>query len=151
MAFLNSNTDTGQRAAETASEIRMAEESCKTAKNAINDAMLALGKTVYEAEKEKTDSAFNEEIALVTDRIKKSELWKQYRLTLEGKMRCDACGAIITSDSLFCNKCGTGIEPLDFTPLGLDAPAPAVRTCPSCGAELAEDALFCEKCGQKVE
>ena len=106
MAFLNSNTSTTQRAPETAPEIRMAEESCKSAKMAINDAMLALGKTVYEAEKEKTDSAFKEEIALVTDRIKKSELWKQYRLTLEGKMKCEACGAELVDDAMFCEKCG---------------------------------------------
>lgn len=156
MSFLDDITNGAQKAQPIPPEIQQAEQKCRNAENAVNDALLALGKQVYESAKEKTDSEFGEQISQVTESIKKSELWKQYRLALEGKMKCEKCGAIITSDSVFCNKCGTSIAPLDFSSLGLNASTPATSSatpnnvCPSCGATLVEGAAFCEKCGNKI-
>lgn len=140
-------------------EIKMAEQKCNEAENAVNDAMLALGRQYYKANKDNAESEFAEQIAQITECTKKVTLWSQYRLTLEGKMKCESCNAIITSDSLFCNKCGTRVEAMDFSNLEIDtAPseetvfAPVVdnNVCPACGAPLVSNALFCEQCGQKI-
>ncbi len=156
MSFLDGITNGAQKAQiqSIPPEIQQTEQSCRSAENAVNDALLALGKQVYESNKEKDTSEFGEQISQVTECIKKSELWKQYRLTLEGKMKCEKCGAIITSDSAFCNKCGASIEAPDFSSLGINnsipTPTTVSNTCPKCGAALVSDAAFCEKCGTKI-
>lgn len=152
MALFNGITNGVQKAQSTPPEILQADQSCQHAENAVNDALLVLGRKVYDTYKNTSDSNFNEQVAQVTDCIKKSELWKQYRLTLEGKMKCDKCAAIITSDSSFCNKCGTRIEPLNFDSLGISThkPVATTNTCSSCGAPLVDGAMFCEKCGCKI-
>ena len=69
-----------------------------------------------------------------------------------GKTLCEHCGAIITSDSAFCNKCGGKIEPRDFSAIGAgpDEHEAMQSLCPTCGSPLVEGAVFCEKCGNRV-
>lgn len=152
MALFNGITSGAQKNPAVSPEIQQADHNCSEAESAANTAMLALGKKYYEENKENSASEYAEQISEVTACLKKESLWKQYRLTLEGKMKCEKCGAIITSDSAFCNKCGTSIEPLDFSSLGLKTPDTTTtsNSCPSCGAPLISDAMFCEKCGHKI-
>lgn len=132
--------------------IQKAEQSCASAEKVVNEALLALGKKYFEDNRDNLSSEYSEQISEVAEAIKKEKLWRQYRLSLEGKMKCDKCGAIITSDSVFCNKCGTSIEPLDFSSINLDTPVAPVSSgfCQTCGATLIPGAIFCEKCGSKV-
>ena len=46
---------------------------------------------------------------------------------------CTGCGNQLTSDMLFCPKCGTK----------------QAKVCPNCQTPLMEDAMFCHKCGTK--
>lgn len=46
---------------------------------------------------------------------------------------CTGCGNQLTSDMLFCPKCGTKQS----------------KVCPNCQTPLMEDAMFCHKCGTK--
>lgn len=152
MALFDGIANGMQKNPSVSPEIQQAEKNCNMAESAVNAAMLALGKKYYEENKENSASEYAEQITEVTECIKKESLWKQYRLTLEGKMKCEKCGAIITSDSAFCNKCGTSIKPLDFSSLGINSPdtSNTINSCPSCGAPLVSDAMFCEKCGHRL-
>ena len=52
---------------------------------------------------------------------------------------CPSCGALLQAGSLFCHKCGRGVEPaVDIT----DG-----KTCQRCGYRIARDAKYCPVCG----
>lgn len=51
--------------------------------------------------------------------------------------KCKYCGALLSEDSSFCEKCGK--------PIGGDEE----RHCPFCGKVMSPDALFCTFCGKK--
>ena len=136
-------------------EIRKAEESCRKAEEAKNEALQALGMAVFETDKDETSSKYTEEIKTIQKRIEEEKLWLQYRLNLEGKVRCDSCGAVITSDSAFCNKCGSPIPAKDFSSLGVYAPVQSESSgnivCPKCGSTMQQGIAFCMKCGTKLD
>lgn len=54
--------------------------------------------------------------------------------------KCQKCGAALTENARFCQRCGTLCEPEKQ-----DAP-----TCASCGKSLREGVLFCAACGAPV-
>lgn len=139
----------------TMSPIAQAEQNCQNAKRELEGAYLSLGKLFFEKNKDNAASEFVEQISEIKEKKDKETLWNQYRLSLEGKTLCEHCGVVITSDSLFCNKCGGKIAPRDFSPIGIsaiqnDVTAP-LNVCPTCGSPLVEGAAFCEKCGTKVQ
>ncbi len=132
-----------------------AEEGFRNAEMATQNALLALGKKVYETEKDDAGSKYLADIQSINSFAEKENLWQLYRLSLEGKTRCDSCGAIITSDSLFCNKCAASVPARDFSAIGISLAGPAAasdhnKKCPNCGHPVPEDMMFCEKCGTKV-
>lgn len=47
---------------------------------------------------------------------------------------CPQCGARLSADSKFCNKCGAKIK----------------STCPGCGAAITPGSKFCSQCGQPL-
>lgn len=126
----------------------------QSARETVKEEICSLGKQYFEANKDNTDSEFYNQISIIKECIEKEKLWYQYRLSLEGKLQCDSCKAIITADSAFCNKCGASIKPQDFTLIGIPANQqgyiPSLGVCPSCGSSLVPGAAFCEKCGHKL-
>ena len=134
--------------------VLQADQSCKAAKDAVKEAIQALGGMYFEANQNNEESEFYSQIAKVKECMEKEKLWHLYRLSLEGKTQCDSCGAIITADSAFCNKCGAGIESRDFSLIGISQIQSdnnmSSNVCPSCGSPLVSGAIFCEKCGYKV-
>ena len=139
------------------SQVFQVDQKCQEAANAVKMAIFELGQKYYDANKENAEAEFCDLVKNVNECKEKEKLWEQYKLGLEGKMRCEACGAIITSDSLFCNKCGVSIKPIDFSSI-ISQPqpqqietAPLEKVCPSCGSPLAEGDIFCEKCGCKLQ
>ena len=121
----------------------------------IREAYLALGKAVYEAEKENVDSKYFREIREIIKYQDTEALWDLYKLSLEGKTKCDSCSAIITSDSAFCNKCGAKVPERDFSALDIEGQFSSddsgdKKVCPNCGKPLPEGAVFCEKCGTRI-
>lgn len=143
------------------SEIAQADAKCKEAQNNLSAAFYELGKKYFEDQKDSDNNEYISQISEIKNLIEKEVLCTQYRLSFEGKMRCESCKAIITSDSAFCNKCGTPITPWDFSSIvGAPQsepkviqeaePAPKQNVCPKCGASTVPGAAFCEKCGQAL-
>lgn len=66
------------------------------------------------------------------------------RLALQGLRKCEKCGNVLIVDSVFCNKCGDKLEPLQLDP------QPMAMHCPQCGSLLNADAAFCSTCGHKL-
>ena len=134
--------------------VLQADQSCKAAKDAVKEAIQALGGMYFEANQNNEESEFYDQIAKVKKCKEKEKLLHLYRLSLEGKTQCDSCGAIVTADSAFCNKCGADIKPRDFSFIGISQMQSnnnmSSNVCPSCGSPLVVDALFCEKCGYKI-
>lgn len=154
MGLLDSKRPVAGAVAEPEPAIVQADQSCRTAEQAVRKAVQALGEAYFQANKDRADAEFHDQIAAVKDCMEKARLWFLYRLSLEGKVQCDSCGAIITVDSTFCNKCGSSIPPRDYSVIGMaqpqvrddDAPAP----CPFCASPLVAGAVFCEQCGRRV-
>ena len=121
----------------------------------ISEAFQSLGEAYYEKNKGTDSTEFAEELKNITELQSKAHLLRQYRLNLEGKVRCENCNAIVTSESLFCNMCGKEIIKYDFSSLGVNAVASAqkgneIAHCPNCGEEVIPGAKFCEKCGYRI-
>ncbi len=140
----------------TSTIIQDAEARCISAGQETQKALLALGNRVFDAEKDDSSSAYLAEIAIVKECMENEKLHELYRLSLEGKTKCDSCGAIITADSIFCNKCAAKVPERDFSVIGVVS-KPQIKTqeiktnaCPQCGSTLSEGAAFCEKCGTKI-
>lgn len=160
MGFLDlkGKTNTNQNdssAQNTESLIREAELNLGKAAEDTRAAIYELGQKYFEANRDKGDSEYKDCIGKIESLLEKEELWKLYRLDIEGKTKCDSCGAIITSDSAFCNKCGKPIAARDFSILGINKTDQVEKqeessVCPSCGASLVDGAMFCEKCGTKI-
>ena len=153
-AFSGNKASEGIQEQTSSSQVANADEEYRQAEQAIQEALLTLGKAYFEKNKENNESDFAENIKIVNDLIGKKDLWHHYKLSLEGKALCDNCGAIVTADSVYCNKCGKSIVTKDFSSLGIiekEAPTAAVSVCPKCGKSLGADAMFCEKCGTKIE
>ena len=136
------------------SAISQADQRCKAAEDAVKEALQSLGKMYFEANQNNTESEFYSQISTVKECMEKEKLWHLYRLSLQDKTQCDSCGAIITADSAFCNKCGSGIKPRDFSVIGISQIQSnnniSANVCPSCGSPLVAGAMFCEKCGNKL-
>lgn len=132
--------------------IARADAGCREAETAVTEALLVLGRTYFEANRDKPDGEYHKQVAQIVAAMDKEKLWRQYRLSLEGQALCEACGTVVTADSLFCKKCGKPMKKWDFTGLGVDVePAPGEgAVCKACGAPLAPGSAFCEECGAKV-
>lgn len=129
--------------------IAKADEGCRKAEAAVTDALLALGRAYFEANRENPESEHREEIAQIAASMDREKLWRQYRLSLEGEVLCENCGTTVTSDSAFCKKCGSPMKTWDFSALEIES-APGASVCKSCGASIAEGSAFCESCGARV-
>lgn len=149
-----SNAHSGNPA--TAALAQDAKARSGSVKQDTQNALLALGNRVFDAEKDDPSSVYCSEIAIVRECKEKEKLHELYQLSLEGKTKCDSCGAIITADSIFCNKCAAKVPERDFSAIGVvSKPQSKTRevetnVCPQCGSSLSKGALFCEKCGTKI-
>lgn len=59
---------------------------------------------------------------------------------------CPNCGAEVSRDSRFCDKCGTEIVRKTSEDTGKPA-----KVCPNCGQPLEDGALFCGNCGTRQD
>ncbi|MCR5509030.1 MAG: zinc ribbon domain-containing protein [Lachnospiraceae bacterium] len=128
-------------------------ENCRLADEEVEAAISALGLKYYNENRNNPEAKYPEDIDAIKKLKAKSYMWNQYRLSLDGKRMCEKCKATITSDSLFCNKCGTSLKELDFSSFEaeLQSAAPAVENvCPQCGTPVEDGALFCETCGMRL-
>lgn len=154
MGKFNVNSNMKGNAVMQNSDIERADAGWHEAEFMVKSALQELGKTYFEANQDNTEAGYYEQITNIKQCMDNEILWHQYRLSLEGKLQCEKCGAIITSDSLFCNQCGNAIRGWDFSGLGVENFAGKntadVAVCRGCGKPLVSGAAFCEVCGTRV-
>lgn len=135
-------------------DIERAEANWREAEVSVKNAIQELGRAYFDAYKDRAESEYCEQVAHIKKCMENETLWHQYRLSLEGKLQCEKCGTVITSNSLFCNQCANPVRAWDFSSLGVGAStgAPAVNNgvCRMCGRPLVAGAAFCEACGAEV-
>lgn len=154
MGKFNVNNHLKETVATQNSDIGRADANWREAEFSVKNALQELGKAYFEANQDNMEAEYYKQITNIKKCMDNEILWHQYRLSLEGKLQCEKCGSIITSDSLFCNQCGNSIRAWDFSGLGVEAltgknVADAV-VCRGCGNPLISGAVFCEVCGTKV-
>lgn len=89
-------------------------------------------------------SIFEEEMNKIQGIYSEMDATEVKKLALQGMRKCEKCGNVLVIDSLFCNKCGVKLEPLQVEV------GPAERRCPKCGNIVESDAAFCVFCGNQV-
>lgn len=86
------------------------------------------------------------ELCQKIDESKERVLSKQKELNvLRGMINCPNCGAEVSSDSAFCNACGTRMK-TEKVP----DKAKQEKRCSSCGAPIEDGFAFCTSCGHKI-
>lgn len=90
---------------------------------------------------------FEEPMKALKETAERKEALFKKKLALQGQRMCENCGNVLSIDSLFCNKCGEKLEPIQAA--GTQNTASG-GFCPKCGAELEEGSVFCIKCGNKI-
>lgn len=120
----------------------------------VKNALQELGRAYFDANKDNMEAEYYEQITHIKKCMDLEVLWHQYRLSLDGKVLCENCGADNPLNSLFCNQCGNSIPAVDFSVLGVE---PSVKeypadmaVCRACGKPLVSGAVFCEACGTKI-
>lgn len=120
----------------------------------VKNAMQELGRRYFDANKDNPEAEYYEQITCIKKCMDNEILWHQYRLSLEGKVLCENCGAVNPFNSLFCNQCGSSIRAVDFSVLGVEMSVMEnpvnTAVCQICGSQLVAGAMFCEKCGNKL-
>ena len=114
--------------------------------NKIKNLYTKIGENYWNLHKDAPEEALADLVAEINQlEITNMEHKKKIEL-LKGVKICKACGAEISSNSLFCNNCGAKVEKespvVDNVPTG--------KTCTRCGAVLADDVNFCTSCGAPV-
>lgn len=109
----------------------------------IREALIQIGTVYLERHREDCEPEYREFINQIKALEEQKETLERNKLAAQGLRMCEHCRQIITLDSVFCNKCGSKLEPLEISSAG-------GRFCPSCGASLAEGDAFCTACGSKV-
>lgn len=93
---------------------------------------------------EATGTIFEEEMKRIQGIDSEVEATETKKLALQGLRKCDKCGNVLVLDSMFCNKCGEKLEPMQ-TSTGSSG-----RHCPKCGNPVGSDEAFCSSCGNKI-
>lgn len=78
------------------------------------------------------------------------EAKQQKILEVKNMQICSGCGAEVSRDSKFCDKCGTELIKVEVVPEE-EAEVIVEKKCQNCGASLAVDSVFCGECGTKQE
>ena len=109
----------------------------------IRETLIQIGIVYLEKHREDCEPEYKGFIQQIKDLEEQKETLERNKLAAQGLRMCEHCWQIITLDSVFCNKYGSKLEPLEISSAG-------GRFCPSCGASLAEGDAFCTACGSKV-
>lgn len=105
-----------------------------------------LGKCFYETAQPEEGSELFELTQGITQLKEEIAATREQQAMLRGGVRCDACGALMEADAVFCPGCGAK-RALPQEPAVETEPGRVV--CPGCGKAV-EAKAFCPFCGTKL-
>ncbi|MDE6424652.1 MAG: zinc ribbon domain-containing protein [Ruminococcus sp.] len=113
----------------------------------MNAAYISIGKVYFEKAAENSDpDCINAVETIIKNSTRLEQLRKQLD-NLEDKISCQKCGASLSKEQKFCDKCGAKVE-IKIEPIIIPAEQSAPKVCPKCNTPVEEDGQkFCEKCG----
>jgi uncharacterized OB-fold protein len=143
-----------------------------TLESEINNAYYAIGKKYVELNSADPGEEYAESVDLIKEKTERVEKFRQLLASMEEKLLCKGCGAVVSKTQNFCDKCGTKVEPVEAPiiegfndkPETTEEAADTaedeekkplegeqVLLCHECGAELADGQNFCKNCGAKLD
>ena len=144
-------TDNSKKFAEKSklkSEISQLEEE-------VNSAYISIGKVYFEKLRENPEPECSNAVDTITKNGARLEQLRNQLNSLEDKIPCANCGASLSKEQKFCDKCGAKVIVPSYSetaePIIQPAPAekPSGKVCSECGTPADEDQLFCQQCGKK--
>ena len=128
-----------EQKAKDMAEVASLNSQIKTEKDGIKLAYQAIGEIIFEEDKDKEDSRFNEQIQSVKRKLAKIAELEKNISAIKGTKKCPHCGEEIGVLAEVCPKCGQTI---------VEEVIETERICPACGAKVAEDDKTCLSCGR---
>lgn len=117
-----------------------------------------LGKTVYDMYKSGEDvgKVFTKECKKIDNIKSEIEEMNKKLLFNKGLRNCSSCGAVISTECVFCSKCGQKQKPVKIKEDKKEAKNEkqekvTEKVCPQCGLVCTPDDKFCTKCGYAFE
>lgn len=121
----------------------------------LNSAYISIGKVYFEKLRENPEHECENAVNIIIKNNKRVEQLRTQLNNLEDKIPCSNCGASLTKEQKFCDKCGAKVVMPSYTetaePIIKPAPTenPSGKVCAECGTPADEDQLFCQQCGKK--
>lgn len=121
----------------------------------INSAYISIGKVYFDRLSANPEPECENAVQTIITQGEKIEQLRKQLSGLEDKIPCPNCGADISKEQKFCDKCGAKIEEViipETAPAPESAPVaeqPAQKVCSECGTPADPDQLFCQQCGKK--
>ena len=121
----------------------------------LNSAYISIGKVYFEKLRENPEPECENAVDTIIKNSTALERLKAQLNSLEDKIPCANCGASLSREQKFCDKCGAKVVVPNYSepeePVIQPAPAetPSGKVCSECGAPADEDQLFCQQCGKK--
>lgn len=103
--FFSDAADTITDKAKNASNLAKLNMELKSKEKFVEKQYIAIGKKVYETEKDDDESAF-EEIFLIKQTLEEIKTLRQEILASKGLAKCGHCGAQISPSVRYCPNCG---------------------------------------------
>ncbi len=142
-SFISKTGETLSKKAQEFSAPAINNNNVRIAQRELRNLYYELGKKYYE--KSMGADILDADLESLTGKItdKMTEIKELAQAAADsGKITCNACGAKIPKDSVFCPKCGTKTEEKKEEATGGDS-----GICPRCGNKLEDDMDFCTNCG----
>lgn len=130
------------------------EEKINQEKMQINDSIKEIGRVYYELYRDD----LHEKLVPICNMIDESNriinLCEKQILLLQGVVICPSCKVRISSDSIFCNKCGAKIDSIEDDNANMMSERNdniKIVQCHECGSDMPSDTSFCTHCGVKMK
>ncbi|MDE5771790.1 MAG: zinc ribbon domain-containing protein [Ruminococcus sp.] len=141
--------------------------------NEITSAYVSIGKVYFSRISENPEPECAGAVETIVSKGARIEQLRQILDNLEDKQNCANCGAIISKEQKFCDKCGAKVESVfvaepeptnvvepvadsvnaetvpETEPSATAAIPEDVKICTECGKPAAMSQIFCENCGKK--
>lgn len=120
----------------------------------IDSAYISIGKVYFDRIADSPESECANAVETIVTKGERIEQLRKILNSLEDKIPCPSCGADITKNQKFCDKCGAKIEEVIIPEKAEPVPETTAeqlntKTCPECGTSAEADQLFCQNCGAK--